>query len=191
MHKIFLQIYCTKWVLRDLRKEMLFPFTWIKLMYCLTKKELKYSSLIEKKICFFLQKETSHCKKSLALGPHGPKNYIFSNHFYSKNDKKLRFHVFLLFHVRKHIRSSFYLKWTEFTRNFEFCSNCGSQRTQIKLEQIYNFLWGYHMFSSIKMEDYMKPELSGIFWVKMVAKNIVLGSPRTHFVHMRLSLFCR
>ena len=27
------------------------------------------------------------------------------------------------------------------------------------------------------MEEYIKPELSGIFSVKMVAKNIVLGSP--------------
>ena len=32
----------------------------------------------------------------------------------------------------------------------------------------------------------MEPELSGIFWVKMVAKNIVLGSPGTHFMHMRV-----
>ena len=30
----------------------------------------------------------------------------------------------------------------------------------------------------------MEPELSGIFWVKMVAKNIELGSPGTHFMHM-------
>ena len=33
----------------------------------------------------------------------------------------------------------------------------------------------------------MEPELSGIFWVKMVAKNIVLGSPGTHFMHMKVN----
>ena len=40
------------------------------------------------------------------------------------------------------------------------------------------------MFSSIKMEEYMEFELSGIFWVKMVTTNIVFGSLWTHFVHM-------
>ena len=42
------------------------------------------------------------------------------------------------------------------------------------------------MLSSIKMEQYIEPELSGIFWVKMIVKNIVLGSPGTHFMHMRV-----
>ena len=30
----------------------------------------------------------------------------------------------------------------------------------------------------------MEPEFSGIFWVKMVAKNIELGSPGTYFMHI-------
>ena len=34
------------------------------------------------------------------------------------------------------------------------------------------------------MEECMESELSGIFRVKLVAKNIVLGSPGTHFMHM-------
>ena len=37
------------------------------------------------------------------------------------------------------------------------------------------------------MEEYIKPELSSIFWVKIVAKNIVLGSPGTHFMDMRVN----
>ena len=40
-----------------------------------------------------------------------------------KIPRMLRFHEFLHFHVRKHMISSFYLKWTEFTRTFELCSN--------------------------------------------------------------------
>ena len=32
----------------------------------------------------------------------------------------------------------------------------------------------------------MEFEPSGIFYVKLVAKNIVLGSPGTHFMHMRV-----
>ena len=43
------------------------------------------------------------------------------------------------------------------------------------------------MFSSIKIEEYMEPELSGIFRVKLVAKNIVRGSPGTQFMHMRVN----
>ena len=45
------------------------------------------------------------------------------------------------------------------------------------------------MFSSIKMEEYMEPERSGIFWAKMVAKSILLGSPETDFMHMRVNVF--
>ena len=33
----------------------------------------------------------------------------------------------------------------------------------------------------------MEPELSGIYRIKMIAKNIVLGSPGTHFTHMRVN----
>ena len=122
------------------------------------------------KICLFLQKETSHCKNSLAFGPQGSKQYIFGDQFYSRNAKKLRLHVFLLFHVRKHMTSSFYLKLTEFIRSFEFCPN-----------------WWYHIFFSIKIEEYMGAELSGIFWGKMVAKNIAFGSPVTHFMLVRVN----
>ena len=42
------------------------------------------------------------------------------------------------------------------------------------------------MFSSIKMEEYMESELSGIFRVKLVTKNIVRGSQGTQFMHMRV-----
>ena len=85
---------------------------------------LKCNSLVQK-TCMFLQEETSKCRNSLALGTQGPKQYNFGNCFYSNNARKLRFHVFLLFHVKKHITSLFYLKWTEFTRNCEFFPNGG------------------------------------------------------------------
>ena len=65
------------------------------------------------------------------------------------------------------------LNWNKFTISCEF------DTLQVK--------WWYHMFFSIKMEEYIEPELSGIFWVKMVAKIIVLGSPGTHFMHMRVN----
>ena len=42
------------------------------------------------------------------------------------------------------------------------------------------------MLPSIIMGEYMKPELSGLFLAKMVTKNKVLGSPGTHFMHMRV-----
>ena len=44
------------------------------------------------------------------------------------------------------------------------------------------------MFSSIKMEEYMESELSGILPVKLVTKNIVRGSPGTQFMHIRVKL---
>ena len=44
----------------------------------------------------------------------------------------------------------------------------------------------YHIFSSIKIGKYMESELFGIFWVKLVAKNIVRRSPGNHFMYMRV-----
>ena len=38
----------------------------------------------------------------------------------------------------------------------------------------------------MEMEEYMKSELSGIFKVKMVDKNIVLGSTGNQFKHIRV-----
>ena len=43
------------------------------------------------------------------------------------------------------------------------------------------------MFSSMKMAEYMKSELSGIFQGKLVMKSMLLGSPGTHFMHMRVN----
>ena len=91
--------------------------TLFKLVYPLARESLKCNSLVEK-MCNFLQKETSHYQSSLALVPQGPRHYIFGDHFYLKNVRKLKFHVFLLFYVRKHMISLFYLKWIRFTRNF-------------------------------------------------------------------------
>ena len=40
------------------------------------------------------------------------------------------------------------------------------------------------MFSSIKMEEYTESELSGIFRVRLVTKNIVRGSRGAQIMHM-------
>ena len=65
------------------------------------------------------------------------------------------------------------VNWNQFTISCEF------DPLQVK--------W-YHIFPSIKMEEYMEPELSSIFWLKMVAKNTVLGSPGIYFMHVRVNL---
>ena len=94
-------------------------FRLFKLVYYSAGESLKCNGLVQK-ICMFLQTETSHCQNSLALGPQRPKHHIFGNHIYSKNARKLKFHVFLPFYARKYMILSSYLKWTEFTRNCEF-----------------------------------------------------------------------
>ena len=38
------------------------------------------------------------------------------------------------------------------------------------------------------MEEYIEPKLSGIFWLKIVTKNIVLGSLGIHFMHMKVNI---
>ena len=47
----------------------------------------------------------------------------------------------------------------------------------------------HHMFSSMKMAEYMKSELSGIFQGKLVMKSMLLVSPGTHFMHMRVKRY--
>ena len=47
---------------------------------------------------------------------------------------------------------------TKFTISFEFSLH------KVKLQ--------YHIFSSMKIEEYTESELSGIFLVKLVAKNL-------------------
>ena len=39
------------------------------------------------------------------------------------------------------------------------------------------------------MEEYIESELSGIFRVKLVTKNIERGSPGTQFMHMRVKKY--
>ena len=137
---------------------------------------------------FFLKRDITlqNSKNSSALGPNGPKHYIFGNHFYFKNVRKLIFHVFLNFCSRKHMTSSIYLTWIEFTRNFELFfpivdprgSELNWNKFTISCEfGLLQLKWCYHMLSGIKMEEYMESNLSGIFWVKLAATNIVLGSP--------------
>ena len=92
-------------------------------MYCLTRKTFKYENLVQT-VCMFLQKEISHCQNSLAFGPQGPKQYLFGKHFYSKYARKLRFHLFLTFHVIKHMTTSFYLKRTKLTKNHDSHLTC-------------------------------------------------------------------
>ena len=66
------------------------------------------------------------------------------------------------------------LDWNKFT------ISCELDPLQVK--------WWHHILSSINREEYMETELSGIFWVEMVTKNIVLGSPGTHFIPMRVKI---
>ena len=114
-------------------------------MYCLTRKTLKCNSLVQK-ICVSSKRDI-HYKNSFSLGPQGPKQYIFGDHFYMKNARKLKF---LLFRARKHMISSF---WP----------------------------------NSQKVVSFF-PRICDMFWVNLVAKNIVLGSLGIHFIDMRVNI---
>ena len=73
------------------------------------------------------------------MGPQGPKHYIFGDLFCSK--RGLRFHVFLHFNARNRMVLSFYLNWTEFTRNCQIVPiQFGSSETH-NWNKIHNLLW--------------------------------------------------
>ena len=73
------------------------------------------------------------------MGPRGSKQYIFGDQFYLKNARILILHEFLRFYARKHMILSFYLEWTEFTRNLEFCSTLVWVPEDQRLKQISQF----------------------------------------------------
>ena len=82
------------------------------------------------------------------MAPAGPNHYIFGDHFYSKNARKLKSHVFLHFNARKQMMSSFYLNWTKFTRNCEFVPQFGFP--------------GTHSWNKMMMLDVFKHEKGGV-----------------------------
>ena len=91
------------------------------------------------------------------------------------------------------ISSYIHLKWIEFTKNCGICSNLVRVHRDLQLEENFSFIfgplqvkWFCHMFSNLKQEEYMESELLGTFGVKVVSKNILLGSLRCLFL---MSLF--
>ena len=110
--------------------------------------------------------------------------------------QKAQIPCLLIFHVRELMILSFCLKWTELTRNCELCSNCESPETWNKLEQITTFCefgplqvkWWHHMLSCNEIKKYMEPELSGILWVQLAAKNSAWVSGDPFCVYMRVIL---
>ena len=86
-----------------------FSLTYVQLLYYLTRKALKSNCQIYN-ICVFLQKETSRCRDPIFL----------VSSLTQKNSRKLKLHAFLHSHARKHMVSSFGLKWTESTKKFAF-----------------------------------------------------------------------
>ena len=92
------------------------------------------------------------------MGPQGPKHYVFGDHFCSKNARKLRFYVYLHFNARKHMILSFYLMWTEFTRNCEFAPIQFDQQLEQNSQFLVNslhFRQNDVMFCNMKQEEYM------------------------------------
>ena len=111
--------------------------TEIKLIYYLTSTTLKSNSLI-KNICTFFQRDIT-VQRQLSIGLLGTQALYFLQSLLLNNARKLRFNVFLRFHARKHI-TKLYLKWTEFRRNCDLCSNYGCLGTQTKYGKNSQFL---------------------------------------------------
>lgn len=123
-------------------------------------------------VCFFWKRY--HTEEVSRRWIRGDTSIIFLKTRFTRKMPEFRFHVFFGYHVVK----QFYLKWTEFIRNCEFCSNYSSPRNRTELEQSSQFLVNSvsirqnHdiMYSSMKKEAYMESGLPGIFWVKLMSK---------------------
>ena len=87
----------------------------------------------------FLQKNIT-LQKQFGVGYLWTQAVYFWQPRLHKNTRKLRFHVFLLFHVT-YMKYTKYIYFTWSRPNCEFCSNCGSPGTRTKLAEIHIFLW--------------------------------------------------
>ena len=89
------------------------------------------------------------------MGPWGPKHYIFGDHSFSKNARKLRFYVFLHVHATKH-DIIILPEVDQIHKKLWICSSLvrvsGDPQSEQKLQ-----------------EEFMKSELPGIIRVKVVA----------------------
>ena len=139
-----------------------------------------------RKFEYFLKKDITLQKTAWCWVPRDPSTIFLP--LLLEIARKLKFHVFLIFYARKHMVSSFYLKWTKFTRNcefFPFVAPWGPKLNWNKFTISYEFSpllvkWWYHMFSSNVMEEYMESEVSGIFLSKTGRQKYtvwVLGDP--------------
>ena len=104
---------------------MIYSF-WDQRLVCLEQKVFIYKSIsgmIVFFLCFakrLLQKLFVEIYYMDKIGPLKPKHYVSGYQFYSKNVRKLRFHIFFHVHFKNYIKLLFYIKWTKFMRNCKF-----------------------------------------------------------------------
>ena len=122
-----------KWNIRNLSltKVALLPWNFLSL-----RNLASYYMKLSETLCFFKNRHNI-AKKAWCWVPRDSSNILLATTFtrimWGSSDSMYTF-------MLENMTSLFYLNWTEFTRNCEFCSNCGSTGTQTKLEQTQNFL---------------------------------------------------
>ena len=94
---------------------------------------------IRSEYLFVSSKRDNTLQKQLGVGPPGTQAVYFWQPLLLEKTQEAQISCIPSISCYHHMSSSFYLKWTEFTRKYQFCSNCGSPGIQIKLEQIQNF----------------------------------------------------
>ena len=155
-----------------------FSLTYIQLLYYLTRKAIKSSCLIYN-ICVFLQKETSRCRAPIFL----------VSRVTQKNSRKLKLHAFLHFDARKHMVSSFGLKWTESTKKFAFVPLVCPQGSELSWKKVQNFLRVWSTSSEIMISFSFQHEngvIHGILTFWDFSSKIGLQK-HTHFMQMKVN----
>ena len=94
--------------------------------------------------------------------PEDPSTIFLGTIFTQKNPRKLKFHVFFHFNARKHMISSFYLKWIEFTRNCDFVSIYFGSLGTYSWNKIHNFLRIRSTSGKMMMSYVFSHEIEGI-----------------------------
>ena len=141
----------------------------------------------------FLQRKTSHCRDGPALGPKGPKHYIFGNQFNSKNAQiPYIFFISMLENIWYHNYHN-YQSGLNSQEIVIFVPILGIWGLKLNRNKIHNFLWIQFtsgktitktMFSFKNIEEHMENELSGNSRVKQVAKNGALVPDNSFHVYV-------
>ena len=137
------------------------------LVYYFTSKTLKSNSLVQKNYLQSFLRKSYHTTEAARHWVHGDPSTIFLATSFTwkmlESSDSMYSSIFML-------ENTWYYNFTWSGPNSQEIVNFDSIMGPRGPELNWNKIQWYHMFFSMKMDEYMEPGLSDIFWLKLVPK---------------------